>query len=61
MKKGVYVNYKNNNADLCYFNAEKLEMLEDLYLENFDVDFEFDFEENVLHVTFFQLEYLGNL
>lgn len=61
MKKGVYINYKNDNANLCYFNGEKLEMLEDLSLENFDVDFEFDFEENILHATFSQLEYLGGL
>jgi hypothetical protein len=61
VKKGVYVNLKNDNASLCYFNGEKLEMREDLSLENFEVDFEFDFEENILRATFSQLEYLGGL
>jgi hypothetical protein len=61
MKKGVYINHKNDNASLCYFNGDKLEILEDLSLENFDVDFDFDFEENILHATFSKLEYLGEL
>jgi hypothetical protein len=61
MKIGVYINHKNDNSNLCYFNGETLEAFKDLTVEDFDIDFEYDVEENTLHAVYSQLEYLGDL
>lgn len=61
MKKGVYINIKDDRGDLCYYNGDELEILEDLSLGEFDVDFDFDFVNNILTANFSKLEYLGDL
>lgn len=61
MKEGVYLNLKNDRGDICYFNGERLEMLETTSLIEFDVDIDFVFNDNAIVATFSNLEYLGKL
>ena len=61
MKQGVYINLKNDRGDLCYFNGEKLEMLEELSLLEFEVDIDYNLNDNAITANFSKLEYLGKL
>jgi hypothetical protein len=61
MKKGVYLNLRDDNVELIYYNGDNIEMRDSLSLYSFDLDFEIKDDLQTFELTFRQLEYLGIL
>jgi hypothetical protein len=60
MKKGVYLNLKDDNADLVYYNGKSMEAGRAGYL-NFNIRFALDLNKKLISLKFSQLVYLGKL
>jgi hypothetical protein len=60
MKKGVYLNLKDDNADLVYYNGKSMEAGRAGYYK-FNIRLAVNLEKNLISLKFSQLVYLGKL
>ena len=61
MLNGIYLNLKNDRADLIYYDGKIFHLHPDLTYDHFDVKVELDLELQNIEMTFINLEYLGDL